>query len=469
MNLSRQLLNHSFLKNKSINNYTYKELFEYIKYYKDIFKHLQPQDRVCISGYKSIEYVATLFATWEKNSIIVPIPKQNELIIQKCKPKIIIHNNEIVEYHKKYSSFSNNDLNISTLLFSSGTTNEPKGILLTHEQISKNLELIDSVYKNDITDKDKSFSILPWYHCYGLVCELLYLLKKGGNIIIPTYQENPTEMIKEIKWNHPTLLFTVPKMLERIQKSDIPYIPYSLKKYYLFGTQLRMMSVGGSYCCPNTLDFISKKYGIDVYQGYGMTECGPIISLNHKNANKLGSVGKPLDTVQLYFDSLQEISIQSPSLMLGYFDKIENNTLYYSKCEPIFPTGDTGYLDTDGYLYVNGRIKHQFKLTNGKYINPIYIESLILESKYIDQIILFPSKDHSYIICIVYSQKTNDLQVIQKEIENALTQCQNYEKPKRIELLKYPFTIENKYLSLKYELKRHLIIDNYFTKKMELL
>lgn len=466
MNINKFLNYSKFELKKVINQYKYKELIQLTNYYQDKLKTCEKNERIMIKSDKSLDFVAIMMATWNKNCIFIPVSDLKKEYINICKPNILIENNEIKE-KSNYKIKVNQ--NISSIFFTSGTTNQPKGVVLTHENIIQNLKMIDSYFNHQITSFDKSFSILPWCHIYGFVCELLFMMSKGGNIILPSLQ-NPKEVINEIKEHDPTLLFLVPKILNEIKKKDNPFIPFWIKKKYLFGNKIKMISVGGSHCPIDTIKFIKSKYNIEVYQGYGMTECGPMIALNSPFQNKVGSVGKPFEAIQLEINKENEIIIHSsPSLMIGYLNSIENNKMNISFLNKNFKTGDKGVLDQDGYLYINGRIKNEIKLSNGKYVNPEYIENLILKSKWIHQTIIFPSQDNSYLICLFNCYEKKKKEVVIEEIKKLLNDIEYYEKPKLFYYLNQPLSIENGLLSNKLEMKRNIIQKNFVEQKLDIL
>lgn len=468
-----------FSKNKCIDNYTYKDMHELTKYYVDRFKDMRAYDRVCVAAPKSAEWVAMMTAVWQKKGIWIPLPALEERFLQKCKPNFTVEGKALdfkqclASPMKITDSIPSNEM--ATILFTSGSTNEPKGVVLSHHSLKTNLAMIDRLYSNSIREKDVSFSLLPWYHCYGLVCELLYLLGKGSQILIPKHQDDPLKMFREIRSNHPTLLYTVPKILDRVQKNDIKYIPRVLKKRILWGDRLRMMSVGGSVCDPATLDFIRDTYRIDVLQGYGMTECCPMIALNSLDANKQGSVGKPLHGIEIKIDENNEVIVSTPSFMKGYLVEVNEANHHISttsQSNDWFATGDKGFLDAEGYLYVRGRLKNEYKLSNGKFVDPEYLEKLVLSaSTIISQILLFPSKDYEYNVCLVYPSSTSPTPtMIVDEIKTILqNKGKRYEIPRRFHIMREPFSQKNQLLSLKLEPRREIIIDRFYQNRIPLV
>ena len=464
------LLLKSIIKHHSrpcINNFNYSQLWHKIQNHSQTLKTIgiQPKDRIVIqTNIKTIDHAAMMIAAWDSKAVVASLSADpHPSIIPKIKPTLTmdcfgsIHCNEnFVQKNVKTTNHDENDPCL--ILFTSGSTADPKGVVLSHQNIVSNLQMIKTLYQDNICPEDRSFSILPWHHCYGLVCELLYMIKIGGHIVVPKNYLNP---IPELKWSRPTLLFTVPKMLERIKKSawNTRYTSTALK-YYLFGDQLRMMSVGGSYCSSELIEHFDERFQIPIYQGFGMTETSPMISLNSPNAQKIGSVGKPLNNVKIKIDYDEQILVRSPSLMLGYLDEIDDkNTIKTSlpNIEEWFPTGDKGYMDNEGYLFIKGRVKHEYKLSNGKYVNPGYLESLLLSSSNFDQVLVIPSDNMDYNICLVHTKLlVNDaFQEVQKICQGKI---ERYEIPRKVFLLQSPFTVDNGLLSIKLEPKRQEIL-----------
>ena len=164
---------------------------------------------------------------------------------------------------------------------------------------------------------DTSFSILPWSHCYGLVCELLFLIRCGASIHIPSSRAN---LSKDLVKSRPTILFTVPILLERFLQSlkftRHPYYHYArpvitpILREMILGGRLRAVSVGATRSSTESLEMFQHVLGVQCFQGYGMTECSPMISLQTDVNHKIGSVGKPLPGIDVHIDpSTSEILV----------------------------------------------------------------------------------------------------------------------------------------------------------------
>jgi long-chain acyl-CoA synthetase len=481
MRLMVSMLEHA--KRPCINQISYGQIQKLSDNYVNILTTLrvQPNDRIGIlCSKKSPHQVAMMLAGWRKSAIIVPLPDDpHPGILPLVRPRVVltpdfqitvpkdVHDLEKISA-PSFTQTQTGDERPALILFTSGSTAAPKGVVLTHKNIISNLDMISTLYDpSDINCYDVSFSILPWYHCYGLVCELLFLMTRGARLCVPYHPRNP---MPEMKWIRPTVLFTVPKMLERLYKSEWnALLPASLLRHAVWGNRLRMMSVGGSHCPKHIVEFFQDQYSTPIYEGYGMTESSPMIALNGPQPKdyRIGSVGKPLKGVETRIDPItKEIQVRSPSLMKGYLSSIDPLTRQI-ETHPLdlvegswFPTGDKGYLDEQGFLYVMGRLKSEYKLSNGKYVNPEHIESCLLQSSMIEQVLVMADPEtNARNICLVVlkeNAKPEDTGPLLKEIQHLCVRGSvlSYEIPSRVYVLQEPFSVENGLLSLKMEPRR---------------
>jgi long-chain acyl-CoA synthetase len=296
------------------------------------------------------------------------------------------------------------------------------------------------------------------------VCELLFLLKTGAHISIP-YNTDPKKIIREMKWKAPTLFYSVPKVLESIYKNDIHSIPSALKRNVVFGHRIRRISVGGALCPSKLVSFMTENYKIPTIQGYGMTETSPMISLNSIYENRIGSVGRPVKDVKIDFSiENNEILVEGENVMLGYLKEITNeNEFVLEEKGKLFHTGDKGHLDRDGFLYINGRTKTEYKLSNGKYINPAFIEKMMCLSPLIDQAVVF-GDGFAHNKAIIYSPKNDkrDKDAMLFHIKELLEgRVQHYEIPNDIVFAEEAFSFQNGLLTQKLEPNREKIMKLY--------
>lgn len=469
------------------NQQTYASIYHRTRKYNHLFDrhHIGRMDRVCLMADKREDWASIMVSCWLRGGVFVPLIKNNPIInqyiIEKIKPKIILTDGNVddgrrnnivtiggvVNEQQRHVSDPFDRLSESLvsrhdpamILFTSGSTSSPKGVVLSHGNILSNLSMVQNAYKDTITCHDSSYSILPWHHCYGLVCELLFLIQQGASIQTPS-SNTPEKIFKEMSHRSPTLFFTVPKILETIYKKDVKFIPSFIKKKFVFGRKIRMVSVGGALCHPHLLSFMEKEYKLPVYQGYGMTETSPMISICTPTHNRIGSVGKILSGVDLCFDEDDSIHVRGDNCMLGYYQGVSNeNEILLHEREEWFPTGDKGRLDKDGFLYINGRLKTEYKLSNGKYVNPTYIESLLTLMPSIDQALVYgEGLQHNQVI--LYTK--DDKKYTAAQIKSFLMgRVDHYEIPDKVFYVDEPFTIQNGLLTQKMEPNRQKILEKY--------
>lgn len=437
---------------------------------------IRPYQRVMMIPHKTLDTLALFFATWSVGAVVVPVPTLDPAFISRVKPYLITHFTPttpqtpiLTRTSFEPSTFHTPSLSSSSsppalILFTSGTTDKPKGVVLSHDAIWTNIENVDSVFHHDVNDQDSSFSLLPWYHCYALVNELLYAVYKGLQVHVPS-SDHPKTMFREMKWAQPSIVFTVPMMLTHILNfhQQYPYIPIILKKQILFGNRLRFLCVGGSPCHPDRICAFSETFHIPIVQGYGLTESSPMVSLQSlADARDINiSCGKVLPSIDLFIEpSTSEIFIKGRQMMLGYLEDCETvDHLTWTPCPPSFPTGDKGMIDGYGNLHVQGRCKNEYKLTNGKYIDPVYVESCLQQCPLITQIVIGPSQHHDHTVAIVYTEHTH--QAVQTAMSKLADQhhLTSYERPTEIIFLETPMTVANQQLSLKLEPRRQFIFD----------
>jgi len=353
-----------------------------------IQQNVQKGDRVAYKGKNSKEWIAWNLATLSLGAIWVPMyPQQNQAycqyIVENCQPKVLITDEDIsikntsllsneITYHDNLfdTDYNVNHHDISTLVYTSGTTGKPKGVTLTHDNLISNLEAIRKIYPD--LNNTTSLNILPWAHIYGLTCEMYFNLLFENKMALASSKEN---FIKECRQIKPDVLFVVPKLLELIRNKlslfDKPLVKKSLHLIlkYLFGGNIQTLFCGGAKLDKTTRDFYLQN-GIVISEGYGCSETSPMISLNHMcSPRNIDSLGVLLDHVDVQIVE-NEICVAGPNIMQGYWEDEEANQRAFVTLnnKPYYKTGDSGYVQ-DNFLYLNGRISENYKLSNGKFVN----------------------------------------------------------------------------------------------------
>ena len=320
---------------------------------------------------------------------------------------------------------------LCTLIYTSGTSGRPKGVQLSHANVVAVLNDLRRIFP--VTSSDRSLAFLPWAHAFGQVVELYGLFSMGASLAVAPNEDEIVKSLQEVK---PTLLFSVPKLFnrlydtlqERIRKEGVitrRMFDEALEnarqrrrirslgkakgmvelkaKFYdrmvferireQFGGRVKYAVSGGAQLAPEVAEFVDS-LGITLYEGYGLTEAAPIVSANWPGARKLGSVGKPLPSVRVMIDHNVgpntrdgEIVVYGPNVMRGYHNAPEETARALTP-EGGLRTGDLGYIDKEGFLFVTGRIKEQFKLENGRYVVPSPLEADLRASRFIRHVML---------------------------------------------------------------------------------
>jgi len=338
------------------------------------------------------------------------------------------------------------DEDIAGFVYTSGTTGSPKGVLLSHGNLTSNVNAIHEVFP--LEEDDRSASFLPWAHCFGQTVELHVLVSMGCS----TGLTNAKRLVGDLPEIQPTILVAVPTVFNRIydglikrmaaaggaQKAVFDKAMASERKRIerhktgsttrwiemqhnlydglvfkkvrdAFGGRLKFAFSGGAAISTEVADFISA-LGITVYEGYGLTETSPIVTANNRNARRVGSVGQVIPEVTIELDTeasgekgIGEIIVRGPNVMQGYYNLPEQDAAVFTD-DRGFRTGDLGAIDDDGFLFIRGRIKEQYKLENGKYVVPTPIEEQLSLSGYVESIMVY-GEQRPYNIAIIVPDK----------------------------------------------------------------
>lgn len=341
---------------------------------------------------------------------------------------------QLLNYHQEDAQKQKIDPSkTSILLYTSGTTGNPKGVMLSQSNICTNLIGIQKIVK--IHFKDRFLSILPLHHTYEATLGFLLPISKGACIYFSKGYRNFYQELKEYK---PSVIMAVPLIYEKILRK-IEQERNNKKKRQIIGQKilecpLRMLYSGAALLDK---DMIKKfqTYGLNLYQVYGLTENSPVISIEGKNHRKIGSVGKVLSNIDYKILSpnekgIGEIAIKGPSVMKGYEgNKKETNQVLN---QGWLLTGDLGYIDQKGYVYIIGRKKNVIIAPNGENVYPEEIESFINQIPYIKESIVYEDKHQICAKIILEKQYRNQEKIRQKVKEEIQNLNQNLQKYKRI-------------------------------------
>ncbi|QRK10194.1 long-chain fatty acid--CoA ligase [Archangium violaceum] len=415
---------------------------------------------------------------------------------------------------------------LCSLIYTSGTTGNPKGVMLSHSNIARNVAAIHEIFP--MTEDDCSLAFLPWAHVFGQTVELHALFSMGASMGIAEAVDKIIDNLSEVR---PTLLFSVPRIFNRIydglqkrmaaespvkrllfarglevakqrrelsekkQSSVLVDLQHAFfdkvvfsKVRARFGGRMKYAFSGGAAIAREVAEFIDN-LGITVYEGYGLTETSPIATANFPHNRKIGSVGKPLPGTRVEIDRSEtgdpkqgEIVVHGHNVMLGYYNMPEENAKAFTG-DGGYKTGDMGYLDDDGFLWITGRIKEQYKLENGKYVVPVPIEQALQLSPFITNVMLHGQNKPFNVAVIVPDMEslkkwatekgldTSSIpellkrpevqQLYREQIAEYTKSAKGYEKPQRFLLISEDFSVANDMLTASLKLKRRSVLKKY--------
>ncbi|MFN7698525.1 MAG: AMP-dependent synthetase/ligase [Deltaproteobacteria bacterium] len=414
---------------------------------------------------------------------------------------------------------------VACFIYTSGTTGQPKGVQLTHANLACNVSAMHEVFP--MSPEDRSLSFLPWAHSFGQTAELHMLMSMGASMGIAEGVDKILDNLGEVR---PTLLFSVPRIFNRLydrvnkqlgaspawrqaifrsamtnvlarkrlaeqrRSSGVAELKQRVfdrlvfqKIRDLFGGRLKYAFSGGAAISREVAEYIDN-LGIVVYEGYGLTETSPIATANWPGARKIGSVGKAIPGVAIKIDLTAtgdakngEVVVYGHNVMRGYHALPEENEKVFTS-DGGFRTGDLGYLDDEGFLYITGRIKEQYKLENGKYVAPAPLEERIKLSGFVSHVMVFGDNKPYNVALVVANmpevQKWADTRGIsgtgpallenekvqalfREEIDKHSAEFKQFEKIKKIKLIAEDFTIDNGMLTPKLSLKRRVVMQRH--------
>lgn len=324
---------------------------------------------------------------------------------------------------KQFTLTEHDNDKLAAILYTSGTAGEPKGVMLNHNTLSANIRYARA--NMPLVAGDRIVSFLPLAHCYGCAFEFLYPFSLGCTITFLGRLPSPNIVVKAFNEIKPKLILTVPLVLEKVYKNKI--IPVLNKKSIKIMLKLPILknviynkvkkslneSFGGNFIevvvggakLNREVEVFLRKIGFRFSIGYGMTECGPLITYDGWKTTKIFSAGKVVDTLEIQIDSSQpdkkvgEILLRGENIMNGYY-KNEEETKKAFADDGWMRTGDLGLIDKDGYLFIKGRSKSMILNASGKNIYPEEIESKLLNLPLVSECVVVGRKNQ--IIALVY-------------------------------------------------------------------
>lgn len=267
---------------------------------------------------------------------------------------------------------------LCTIMFTSGTTGKSKGVMLTQRNLAENATCADM----KIPERNTLLSVLPIHHAYCLTMDFMKGLSLGAIICI---NDSLLRVAKNIKLFQPEMILMVPLMIETMAKKleDAKGLPAEIVRKEVFGEKLHTICSGGAYLNPAYIDLFNS-YGINIQQGYGMTECSPVISTNMSWNIRKDSVGQLIPNCEAKTVD-GELWVRGSSVMMGYY-KMPKET-EEALVDGWLRTGDLGYVDEEGFVYLTGRKKNLIITKNGENVSPEELENKIGEDRLVQEIL----------------------------------------------------------------------------------
>jgi long-chain acyl-CoA synthetase len=407
-----------------------------------------------------------------------------------------------------------------TVCYTSGTTGEPKGAMLTHRNVLSNVQTAIPLFS--INENDVLVSFLPLCHMFERTCGYYCILMAGGAI---AYAESVQTIREDVQLARPTVMIVLPRVLEKVYNAVQDkvlagpalnrllmistlrtYRCYAMRKAenqpislwlgfkhwllgklvvdklkQLAGGRLRLM-VSSSAPLDRKLAHTIRNLGFNLLEGYGLTECSPAVCAAIPGQERVGTVGKPFEGVEVRIGPNEEILVRGPNVMKGYLNK-PKETAEVIDAEGWFHSGDQGKFDEEGNLIITGRIKELIINSYGKNIPPAPIELAVCNSKYVEQVLVHGDRRPFLCALVVPSQLSLEafarergipfkrhtdvldhpevLKLYEGEIKKALAGFAQYEQVHRFKLIPDPFTVENGLLTPSLKTKRPQVIARY--------
>ncbi len=471
---------------------------------------LKQGDRVAILSQSSLEWVTHFFASLFCGAVVIPLDckltkEELQNLIQHCEPRFIFTSNTFRETARELRHASSEpakvfniespwDFNaadsfqkpkvdpdsLAVICYTSGTLGQQKGVEITPRMLLFNAEKA-AEYSGDLDDVEVVVSILPLNHLYGLCAGLLYCMRVGFELNL-AHDITPEAIRKCIVDRRPTQFFTVPLFVKTVMRAILDrikndrgekslrtvlklirvskYLPKFVRNKIFaqikvgFGGRLKLFVCGGAELDPETYEFF-KAINIPAMIGYGLTETGPVVTVNTPSAVRRGSVGRALPEVEVRIvkedERDGEILTRGAHVTKGYYKNPALTAQAFSE-GGWFHTGDLGYFDKDGFLYVSGRKKTLIVLSSGKKVHPEEVELAVDQSVFVRMSCvsgLKTAEGNDFVVAVVLptdaeiaaaGTDTNAFeQKITEDVTRRLEVLSTYKRPNKIIVRTQPF------------------------------
>jgi long-chain acyl-CoA synthetase len=352
---------------------------------------------------------------------------------------------------------------LATILYTSGTTGCPRGVMLSHENLASNAAAVCEAHQ--VNADHTMLCILPLSHIYARTCDLYTWVVSGSRLVLGESRET---LLRDCQLVQPTALNAVPFVYQRIMDGicNSTAIDKRAALRAAFGGRMETLFCGGAPVAPGVETWYADQ-GLPLLPGYGLTEASPVIAVTTRHARRLGTVGQAIPGIENRIAPDGELLTRGPHVMLGYWqnavataEAIEDGWLR---------TGDLAELDADGFLTIRGRKKELIVLSTGKKVSPTRVESLLTASPLIDQAAVFGDGQCGLTALIVPATRSlakseergARSESFRQEIDRCLAHAAHEEQIHRFTLLDRPFSIDRGELTAKMSLCRSVIARNF--------
>ena len=475
---------------------------------KKVYRHARPGVEP-VKGLERVVFFDTDAAPAREGALTLFELEQRGAELDRAEPEV---------FDRALAAVGAEDL--ATIIYTSGTTGEPKGVMLTHSNFTSNVLSISSALP--IYSTDVALSVLPLSHIFERTVFYVFCWNGVAVHYAPSF-DVVGEYLREVR---PTIMTAVPRLFEKVfhkivkkgtaaggwrsrlfrwalrvgqryaelkdggeQVPPLLEIQQGAASRLVFskwrggvGGRLRFFVSGGAPLSP-ALSYAFLGAGIEILQGYGMTETC-IVSANRPEDNRVGSVGLPFPGVEVKTDAEGEILVRGPNVMKGYYNHPQETAAAFTG-DGWFKTGDVGHIDGRGHLFITDRKKELFKLSNGKYVAPQLVESLIKESQYVSQVVVVGAGRKQPAALVVpdwealaaalpgageaggrapraaWSRSPDAVKLVQRDVAELTAPLADYERVRRVALLADEFSIDGGELTPTLKVKRRVIDEKY--------
>ncbi|MBI5757847.1 MAG: long-chain fatty acid--CoA ligase [Planctomycetales bacterium] len=368
---------------------------------------------------------------------------------------------------------------LATILYTSGTTGEPKGVMLSHGNLASNAAgMVRDFDGPNESQSDRRLNMLPLSHIFARTCDLYACLVGASEL---AFADSPQTAVADSVTFHPTFINAVPYFYEKVMRTLIDdgraNIPGALPE--MLGGHLRCCCSGGAPLPTHVAQFFVE-HGLLLIQGYGLTESSPVITMNTPRVFRHGTIGRPLSGVEVRIGDDGEILSRGPQIMLGYWNRPEETAAALQ--DGWLHTGDLGEIDADGFVRITGRKKELIVTSGGKKIVPSAVESLLTSDTLIRQAavigdgrnyltaLVVPNRDAlaAALVDAGHAATSDDAcrhpaaeALVLERIRLRTTNLSHYEQVRRIALVEREFSVEREELTLTMKMRRATIAANF--------